>query len=498
MRVHRQDSRTGVVADVVVVLRVVPVGDEQAVLVRVALDPVRPRVEEPEVVGRLQRRVVAVVLAVLGDVGVEEGLQLRRRSSSGSRRRSSPRRRSRRCRWSDRPPRSSSTRKPGSVAGDVGPVAEPDAVVPAGRVAVRSTQRRRRARDALSRVLAVRVGRGRPVGLRPASSRAVRGGLEVGVVPVLSRSRSGPWRSRLAAGERRIGCVIVSSSSLPGRCQNIYPSRSHGAPRSSGTCLVGQDDEAACGFFVCRRVRAELESRLAGLPRRRTGPAALRLLSQPSWNRSHAPRSVGASPMPSGLPSPMLAPERHQRPEGRWCSRRRRCCRRCRRGPAGRGRGRTRGRRRRGRRSRAGRCSRRPTRRSGCSGRAALETSPPLEPTSTPASRRGPPACRLAVPAVAPDGVGALVGVAGRLVAAGVDDLEVVDDAVGLVEVAVAVDVVAVLLVEGLEVVLRSAVMVLAAVELLLAPTRPWRHGSVPWCCCRRCRRSSCGRRAPR
>src|SRR5262245_59925731 len=31
--------------------------------------------------------------------------------------------------------------------------------------------------------------------------------------------------------------------------------------------------------------------------------------SQPSWNFSQAPMSVGASPMPSGPPSPMLAPE---------------------------------------------------------------------------------------------------------------------------------------------------------------------------------------------
>ena len=56
------------------------------------------------------------------------------------------------------------------------------------------------------------------------------------------------------------------------------------------------------------------------------------------------------------------------------------------------------------------------------------------------------------LPAVAPDRVGALVGVARGLVATGVDDLEVVDDAVGLLEVAVAVDVVAVLDVERLEV----------------------------------------------
>jgi hypothetical protein len=52
---------------------------------------------------------------------------------------------------------------------------------------------------------------------------------------------------------------------------------------------------------------------------------------------------------------------------------------------------------------------------------------------------------------VAPDRVAALVRVAGRLVATGVNDLEVVDDTVGLVEDAVAVDVVAVLLVEGLQ-----------------------------------------------
>ena len=53
---------------------------------------------------------------------------------------------------------------------------------------------------------------------------------------------------------------------------------------------------------------------------------------------------------------------------------------------------------------------------------------------------------------MAPDGVLALVRVAVGLVAAGVDDLEVVDVAVGLVEVAVAVVVVAVPLVEGRQV----------------------------------------------
>ena len=53
------------------------------------------------------------------------------------------------------------------------------------------------------------------------------------------------------------------------------------------------------------------------------------------------------------------------------------------------------------------------------------------------------------VGAVAPDGVLALPRVAVGLVATGVHDLEVVDVAVGLVEVAVAVEVVAVPLVEG-------------------------------------------------
>ena len=45
---------------------------------------------------------------------------------------------------------------------------------------------------------------------------------------------------------------------------------------------------------------------------------------------------------------------------------------------------------------------------------------------------------------MAPDRVGALVRVARSLVATGMDDLEVVDEAVGLVEVAVAVEVVAI------------------------------------------------------
>ena len=67
------------------------------------------------------------------------------------------------------------------------------------------------------------------------------------------------------------------------------------------------------------------------------------------------------------------------------------------------------------------------------------------------------------VPAVRPDGVRTVARVGGRLVTTGVDDLHVVDEAVRLVEVAVAVDVVAVLLVEGAQV----------------APDRPHLHARV-------------------
>ncbi len=70
---------------------------------------------------------------------------------------------------------------------------------------------------------------------------------------------------------------------------------------------------------------------------------------------------------------------------------------------------------------------------------------------------------------VAPDRVRALLRIARGLVAAGVDDLEVVDEAVRLVEVAVPVDVVAVLLVERLQV--RDDLRhLLPGVELLLHP----------------------------
>ena len=80
---------------------------------------------------------------------------------------------------------------------------------------------------------------------------------------------------------------------------------------------------------------------------------------------------------------------------------------------------------------------------------------------------------KVGVPAVAPDGVGALVWVTGRLVAAGVDDLHVVDVAVRLVEDAVTVEVVAVPDVELLQVGLDVRHR-LARVELLLDPDR---HG---------------------
>ena len=54
---------------------------------------------------------------------------------------------------------------------------------------------------------------------------------------------------------------------------------------------------------------------------------------------------------------------------------------------------------------------------------------------------------------MAPDGIRALVRITSRLVAAGMDDLEVVDVAIGLIEVAVAIIVVAIPLVEGLQII---------------------------------------------
>ncbi len=87
------------------------------------------------------------------------------------------------------------------------------------------------------------------------------------------------------------------------------------------------------------------------------------------------------------------------------------------------------------------------------------------------------------VPAVRPDRVGALGAAAGLLALTGVDGLEVVDVAVGLVEVAVAVVVVAVDLVEALEVVddlgVGLALRLLVVVPGLagVADERPVRRG---------------------
>ena len=141
----------------------------------------------------------------------------------------------------------------------------------------------------------------------------------------------------------------------------------------------------------------------------------------------------------------------------RCCSRRHRCCRRCRTGRVGRGRDRTRARTRRGRRSRAGWCSRRPRRRSGGPGSARCRRRPrPRRPRRRPCPGLGQDRCPGA-------GSGRTSGgsrwrpspyprVGVGLVTARVHDLEVVDVAVRLGEVAVLVVVVAVLVVEGLQV----------------------------------------------
>jgi hypothetical protein len=74
------------------------------------------------------------------------------------------------------------------------------------------------------------------------------------------------------------------------------------------------------------------------------------------------------------------------------------------------------------------------------------------------------------LPAVRPDRVFALLGIAVGLVAAGVDDLEVVDVPVGLVEVAIVVEVVAVPLVIRREV--RLDLLVAAALGVLIRDPR--------------------------
>ena len=84
MRVHRQvepaaTARRAVVADVVVRERRVVVPDQQPVLVRVVLDPVRLGAGEPEVVrARCAATRRSRCTAVLGEVGVEVRLVHRR------------------------------------------------------------------------------------------------------------------------------------------------------------------------------------------------------------------------------------------------------------------------------------------------------------------------------------------------------------------------------------------------------------------------------------
>ena len=102
-----------------------------------------------------------------------------------------------------------------------------------------------------------------------------------------------------------------------------------------------------------------------------------------------------------------------------------------------------------------------------------------LLPTWRPAERRdrsGRVGGLEGAPAVRPDGVLALVRVTVGLVATCVHDLQVVDVAVGLVEVAVAVPVVAVP-----DVVLRERRLDLlgrlASRQLLVVPGRSCRHG---------------------
>src|SRR5689334_3508486 len=81
MRVNWQDqTRPGVVARVVVGLRRIPIPDEQSIRVREVLDVVLlvRIIEEAEVVrASAQAVVVATILAILGNIGVEVALGLR-------------------------------------------------------------------------------------------------------------------------------------------------------------------------------------------------------------------------------------------------------------------------------------------------------------------------------------------------------------------------------------------------------------------------------------
>ena len=253
-----------------------------------------------------------------------------------------------------------------------------------------------------------------------------------------------------------------------------------GSAASVATCLSGSTTATPwalfelyswgrgrwCGPDRPRRSRSRA-SRAGACPRRRGRRRACRC-------PGHRLRRRGSGPSAS-TSSPGCRPRR-----------------RCRSGRAGRGRGRTRGRRPRCRRSRAARCSQPPRcrwcrsacRRRGWARRRGSALAGALE----------------GLPAVAPDGVLAVDRVAVGLVAAGVDDLEAVDVAVGLVEVAVAVEVVAVPDVE-----LRHGPLDLrvglAGGLLVGDPLRSCRPRRGPRCCCRRCRRTGsrcCGRSGPR
>ena len=72
MRINRQhQATTGVIADIVIAIRFVPVANQQAILIAEELHPIGSGVGKAEVIGIAQRGIEAAVATVLANVGVE-------------------------------------------------------------------------------------------------------------------------------------------------------------------------------------------------------------------------------------------------------------------------------------------------------------------------------------------------------------------------------------------------------------------------------------------
>src|SRR5690349_20430770 len=73
MGVDRQDqSLSRVVCDAVIRLGIIPVTNQQTILIREGLYPIGPGVQEAEVIGSAQRLVIAQILAEFGNISIKE------------------------------------------------------------------------------------------------------------------------------------------------------------------------------------------------------------------------------------------------------------------------------------------------------------------------------------------------------------------------------------------------------------------------------------------